>query len=196
MLISTKTKNNHINTDNHNIFPNMTKTNIAIFASGSGTNCENIIRYFANHDERAKRLGVPAIYLNKEGFNSHQQMSALLSQYDVNFIVLAGFLLMVPDFLIKEFHHRMINIHPALLPKYGGKGMYGHHVHEAVCKAGEKETGFTVHWVSEVCDGGEIIAQVKTDLTPDDTPETIAAKEHVLEMEHFPRIIEEIIHSL
>ncbi len=210
MLTSTKTKNNHINTDNHNIFPNMTKTNIAIFASGSGTNCENIIRYFANHDsicvavvlcnkadagalERAKRLGVPAIYLNKEGFNSHQQMSALLSQYDVNFIVLAGFLLMVPDFLIKEFHHRMINIHPALLPKYGGKGMYGHHVHEAVCKAGEKETGFTVHWVSEVCDGGEIIAQVKTDLTSDDTPETIAAKEHVLEMDHFPRIIEEII---
>ena len=188
MLTSTKTKNNHINTDNHNIFPNMTKTNIAIFASGSGTNCENIIRYFANHDsicvlERAKRLGVPAIYLNKEGFNSHQQMSALLSQYDVNFIVLAGFLLMVPDFLIKEFHHRMINIHPALLPKYGGKGMYGHHVHEAVCKAGEKETGFTV----------EIIAQVKTDLTSDDTPETIAAKEHVLEMDHFPRIIEEII---
>lgn len=210
MLTSTKTKNNHINTDNHNIFPNMTKTNIAIFASGSGTNCENIIRYFANHDsicvtvvlcnkadagalERAKRLGVPAIYLNKEGFNSHQQMSALLSQYDVNFIVLAGFLLMVPDFLIKEFHHRMINIHPALLPKYGGKGMYGHHVHEAVVANKEKESGITIHIVDQYYDKGTTLFQAKCELSDEDTPDTVAEKIHVLEQEYFPKVIEKAV---
>ena len=210
MLTSTKTKNNHINTDNHNIFPNMTKTNIAIFASGSGTNCENIIRYFANHDsicvavvlcnkadagalERAKRLGVPAIYLNKEGCNSHQQMSALLSQYDVNFIVLAGFLLMVPEFLIKEFHHRMINIHPALLPKYGGKGMYGHHVHEAVVANKEKESGITIHIVDQYYDKGTTLFQAKCELSDEDTPDTVAEKIHVLEQEYFPKVIEKAV---
>lgn len=186
------------------------KTHIAIFASGSGTNCENIIRYFAQHEhidvtlvlcnkkeagalQRAKRLGIPALYLPKNGFNDEQQLMSLLQQYQADFIVLAGFLLMAPPFLIKAFDKRMINIHPALLPKYGGKGMYGHHVHEAIYEAREKETGFTVHWVSEVCDGGEIIAQVRTSLTPEDTPKTIAEKEHVLEMEHFPRLIEQTI---
>jgi phosphoribosylglycinamide formyltransferase-1 len=120
----------------------------------------------------------------------------LLQQYDIQFIVLAGFLVMIPDYLIEAFDHRMINLHPALLPKYGGKGMWGHHVHEAVKAAGETETGMTVHYVSNVCDGGEIIAQFSTPLDPDDTPDTIAAKEHELEMRHFPQVIEQLINNL
>ena len=111
----------------------------------------------------------------------------------IDFIVLAGFLLMLPDWLISVYQRRMINLHPALLPKFGGMGMYGHHVHEAVRKANETETGMTVHWVSTVCDGGEIIAQFRTPITPDDTPGDIADKEHILEMEHFPRVIETIL---
>lgn len=194
-------------------------TNIAIFVSGSGSNCENIIRYFHEQKgenqkrdiqvvlvvsnkadayalERAKRLNVPSAVVNKAALNDEQAMMALLRKYDVNFIVLAGFLLMAPDFLINAFPRRIINLHPALLPKFGGKGMWGHHVHEAVKQAGEKETGMTVHYVSNVCDGGEIIAQFSTPLSPSDTPNDIAEKEHVLEMEHFPRVIEETIRRL
>ena len=188
-------------------------TNVAIFVSGSGTNCENIIRYFKNSEQvnirlvvsnkadayalvRAQNQGVPTAVITKQEFNDREVMTSLLKEYDIQFIVLAGFLLIVPDFLIEAFYRRMINIHPALLPKYGGKGMYGHHVHEAVKAAGEKETGMTVHYVSNVCDGGEIIAQFRTPLSPDDTPDDIAHKEHLLEMEHFPRVIEEIISCL
>ncbi len=188
-------------------------TNVAIFVSGGGTNCENIIKYFKNSEEvkirlvisnkadafalvRAQNQGVPTAVITKQDFNNHETMTSLLKEYDIQFIVLAGFLLIVPDFLIKAYDRRMINIHPALLPKYGGKGMYGHHVHEAVKAANEKETGMTVHYVSNVCDGGEIIAQFSTPLSPDDTPDDIAHKEHLLEMEHFPKVIEEIIDSL
>jgi phosphoribosylglycinamide formyltransferase-1 len=185
-------------------------TNVAIFVSGSGTNCENIIRYFKDSEEvkislvlsnkadayalvRAKNMTVPTAIMNKNDFNDREKMMTLMKEYEIEFIVLAGFLLIVPDFLIEAYDRRMINIHPALLPKYGGKGMWGHHVHEAIKAAGETETGMTVHWVSDVCDGGEIIAQFSTPLSPDDTPEDIAHKEHLLEMEHFPRVIEEII---
>ena len=188
-------------------------TNVAIFVSGGGTNCENIIKYFKNSEEvkirlvvsnkadafalvRAQNQGVPTTVITKQDFNDRQTMMSLLKEYDIQFIVLAGFLLIVPDFLIEAYDRRMINIHPALLPKYGGKGMYGHHVHEAVKAANEKETGMTVHYVSNVCDGGEIIAQFSTPLSPDDTPDDIAHKEHLLEMEHFPKVIEEIIDSL
>ena len=184
--------------------------NIAIFVSGGGTNCENIIKYFDGSEKvrivlvvsnkagagaiaRAERLGVPATVVPKAGFNDPEVILPLLKEYSVDFIVLAGFLLVVPDFLIEEYDHRMVNLHPALLPKYGGMGMYGHHVHEAVKAAGEKETGMTVHWVSKDVDGGEIIAQFSTPLDPEDTPEDIAAKEHVLEMEHFPKVIEDVI---
>lgn len=184
--------------------------NIAIFVSGGGTNCENIIKYFEGSEKvrivlvvsnkasagaiaRAERLGVPAIVVPKAKFNDPEEILPLLKEYSVDFIVLAGFLLVVPDFLIEEYEHRMLNLHPALLPKYGGMGMYGHHVHEAVKAAGEKETGMTVHWVSKDVDGGEIIAQFSTPLDPEDTPDDIAAKEHVLEMEHFPKVIEEVI---
>ena len=145
---------------------------------------------------RAQNLDIPTTVMTKNDFNDQEKVMALMKEYDVDFIVLAGFLLMVPDFLIKTYERRMINIHPALLPKYGGKGMYGHHVHEAVKAAGEKETGMTVHYVSDVCDGGEIIAQFRTPLSPEDTPDDIAHKEHLLEMEHFPKVIEQIIDSL
>lgn len=188
-------------------------TNVAIFVSGSGTNCENIIRYFKDSEEvkislvlsnkadayalvRAKNLNVPTAIMNKNDFNNREKMMTLMKEYEIEFIVLAGFLLIVPDFLIEAYDRRMINIHPALLPKYGGKGMWGHHVHEAIKAAGETETGMTVHWVSDVCDGGEIIAQFSTPLSPDDTPDDIAHKEHLLEMEHFPRVIEEIISNI
>ncbi|MBQ2150806.1 MAG: phosphoribosylglycinamide formyltransferase [Bacteroidales bacterium] len=187
--------------------------NIAIFVSGGGTNCENIIKYFEGSEKvrivlvvsnkanagaiaRAQRLGVPSVVVPKARFNDREVILPLLEEYSVDFIVLAGFLLVVPGFLIDEYDHRMINLHPALLPKYGGMGMYGHHVHEAVKAAGEKETGMTVHWVSRDVDGGEIIAQFSTPIGPEDTPDDIAAKEHVLEMEHFPQVIEGIVSAL
>ncbi len=185
-------------------------TNIAIFVSGSGTNCENIIRYFAQKPEvnvtlvvsnkaeayalvRAERLGVERAVVNKADFNDAEKLMPLLRRHHVHFIVLAGFLLMVPDFLLQAFPRRIVNIHPSLLPKYGGRGMWGHHVHEAVKAAGDKETGITIHYVSEVCDGGKIIAQFRTTVTPDDTPDDIAAKVHELEQAHFPQVIEQVI---
>jgi phosphoribosylglycinamide formyltransferase-1 len=131
--------------------------------------------------------------MGKKDFNDANKVLPILEEYGIDFIVLAGFLLMIPDFLVQAYHQRMVNLHPALLPKFGGKGMYGHHVHEAVKAAGEQETGMTVHWVSEVCDGGEIIAQYKTSITPEDTPDKIAEKEHVLEMEYFPKVIEQVL---
>lgn len=187
--------------------------NVAIFVSGSGTNCENLIKYFKDSDKvkirlvlsnrtdayalvRAKNLGVPTVVTVKKDFFNPDVVLPILSEYDIDFIVLAGFLLMIPEWLISKYDHRMINLHPALLPKFGGKGMYGHHVHEAVKAAGEKETGMTVHWVSPVCDGGEIIAQFSTPLSPDDTPDDIAAKEHVLEMEHFPEVVEKVLEGI
>ena len=188
----------------------MEKKNVAIFVSGSGSNCENIIKYFANSDlldivlvlsnradayalTRVKKYNIPTCVMGKADFNDEQKIMPLLKEYNVDFIVLAGFLLMIPNFLVRAYHRRIINLHPALLPKFGGKGMYGHHVHEAVKAAGETETGMTVHWVSDVCDGGEIIAQFRTPISPEDTPDDIAEKEHVLEMTHFPQVIEEIL---
>ncbi len=123
-------------------------------------------------------------------------MLPLLKRCETDLIVLAGFLLMVPHYIIEAYDHRIVNIHPALLPKYGGKGMYGMHVHEAVYKAGERETGLTVHYVSDQCDGGEIIAQRRVSLLPTDTSELIAEKEHKLEMREFPLILDMIIASL
>lgn len=181
--------------------------NLAIFVSGGGSNCENIIRYFKDSDkvnvalvvanktgipalEKAERFGVPTRVLPKADLNRKDILLPLMKEYSIDFIVLAGFLLVIPDFLINEYDHRIINLHPALLPKFGGIGMYGHHVHEAVKAAGETETGMTVHWVSGKVDSGGIIAQFRTPISPDDTPDDIAAKEHALEMEHFPQVIE------
>ena len=187
--------------------------NVAIFVSGSGTNCENLIRYFADSESvhvalvvsnkadayalvRAERLGVPTAVTPKADLNNPDVMLPLLRKYDIDFIVLAGFLPLVPNFLIDAYPHKMINIHPALLPKYGGKGMWGHHVHEAVKAAGETETGMTIHWVTPVCDAGEIIVQYKVALSPEDTADDIAEKEHQLEMEYFPKEVEKIIKTL
>ena len=184
--------------------------NLAIFVSGGGTNCENIIKYFKGSDkvrielviankagipalEKAERLGVQTCVVPKADLNREDFLLPLMREHSIDFIVLAGFLLVIPDFLIRAYDHRMINLHPALLPKFGGMGMYGHHVHEAVKAAGESETGMTVHWVSGKVDGGEIIAQFRTPITPDDTPDDIAAKEHVLEMAHFPQVIDQVI---
>ena len=188
----------------------MKNVNIAIFVSGSGTNCENLIRYFEGSDcvncalvvsnkadalalERATRLGVSTAVTPKAQLNDPQVMLPLLREHAIDFIVLAGFLPLVPDFLIDAFPRRIVNLHPALLPKYGGKGMWGHHVHEAVKAAAETETGMTVHWVTPVCDGGEIIAQYRCELSPDDTVDDIAEKEHQLEMAHFPQVVEQVL---
>ena len=187
--------------------------NLAIFVSGGGTNCENIIRYFEHSDQihvalvisnrsdayalvRAERLHVKNMVIPKSLLNDEQYLMGVMREHQIGFIVLAGFLLMAPNFLIDAYPRRIINIHPALLPEFGGKGMWGHHVHEAVKAAGKTETGMTVHYVSEVCDGGEIIAQYRTPLSPEDTPNDIAAKEHVLEMQYFPQVIEQVICGL
>ena len=184
--------------------------NVAIFVSGSGTNCENIIRHFSgsagvrvalvlsNRADayalvRAGRLGVPSVVMPRADFCDERKLTAVLEDHSIDFIVLAGFLLMVPPFLTARFPRRIVNIHPALLPKYGGKGMYGHHVHEAVRASGDTETGITIHYVSNVCDGGEIIFQAKTPVQPDDTPDDIAASVHRLEQRYFPEVIERVI---
>jgi phosphoribosylglycinamide formyltransferase-1 len=186
------------------------KINIAIFVSGNGTNCENIIRYFKNSEKanvalvvsnredayaltRAEKLGVPTSVMPKSKFNDKTLLMSLMREYDIEFVVLAGFLLMVPKFLIEAYPHRIVNIHPALLPKYGGKGMYGMHVHESVRANNETESGITIHYVSEQCDAGEIIFQAKTPVELSDTPEDIAAHIHVLEQKYFPQIIDKVL---
>lgn len=189
------------------------KHNLAIFVSGSGTNCENIIRNFAHHPEvhvalvvsssakagalaRVEPYGIPTLVVNREELASPQFVRMLQTDYHVTFIVLAGFLSLIPETLTTAYTHRMINIHPALLPRYGGKGMYGRHVHEAVKAAGDTETGMTIHWVSDEIDGGAIISQFSTPLLPTDTVDDIARKEHELEMQHFPAEIERILGTL
>ena len=184
--------------------------NVAIFVSGSGTNCEAIIRHFQNSEKvkivlvlsnradayalvRASGLGVETVVMPKKEFMQQDLLMPLMEKYNVDFIVLAGFLLVVPEFLIDAYPRRIINLHPALLPKFGGIGMYEHHVHEAVKAAGETETDMTVHYVSSEVDGGEIIAQFSTPVSPDDTTDDIAAKEHVLEMEHFPEVVHQVL---
>ena len=188
----------------------MKRVNIAIFVSGGGTNCENLIHYFSGSAKvncalvvsnkadayalvRAERNGVPSRVVSREQLKDSSVVMPILQEFSIDFIVLAGFLPLVPDYLLDAYPRRIINIHPALLPKYGGKGMWGHHVHEAVKAAGETETGMTVHWVTPVCDSGEIIAQFSTPLLPTDTAEDIAEKEHQLEMQHFPHVVEQVI---
>lgn len=180
---------------------------LAIFASGSGSNAENIVKYFKDHPlievnliisnkadafvlKRAHRLGIPSWVVSKQEFGEEDFIDDLQKKFDITHIVLAGFLLLIPPALIKKFPDRIINIHPALLPKYGGKGMYGDHVHDAVVAAGEKESGITIHLVNEQYDEGETLFQASCELSPDDVAEDVAAKVHQLEYEHFPRVIE------
>lgn len=187
------------------------KKNIAIFASGSGTNAENIIRYFEENDsvrvalvlsnksdalvlQRATRLGVPSAVVRKEEWNGGGvAVLDLLRQCDIEFIVLAGFLLRVPDLVLNAYPDKIVNIHPALLPKYGGKGMYGDRVHEAVVEAGEKESGITIHYINEHYDEGSIIFQATCSVLPTDSPKVVAEKVHALEYKHYPLVIEDIL---
>lgn len=184
--------------------------NIAIFASGSGTNAENIIRYFnlnskvkvskiyTNNAEagvinRATNLNVSVFIFNKEDFKySTIILDDLLSE-KIDLIVLAGFLWLIPENIIANFKNKIINIHPALLPKYGGKGMYGNFVHSKVIEMGEKESGITIHYVNDKYDDGNIIFQAKCEVVINETPESLAQKIHKLEFEHFPKEIEKLL---
>ncbi len=182
---------------------------IAIFASGSGSNAENIISYFEKSDkfefplilsnkpdayvhQRAKKFQIPSFYFTKESFIDGNEILDFLNTYKIDSIILAGFLLKVPEVLVQAFPNNIINIHPALLPKFGGKGMYGDNVHKAVKASGETESGITVHYVNEHYDDGNIILQAKCALNELDTPESIADKVHALEYEFFPKAIEQI----
>lgn len=183
---------------------------IAIFASGNGSNCENIIKHFSQSKvarvvlvvtnnpsakviERAKRLDTDISIVPKDSISDSSIMLPLLREKCIDLIVLAGFMLFIPSFLIDNYPHRIVNIHPSLLPKYGGKGMYGMHVHEAVKENNEKESGITIHFVNNEYDRGEIIEQYSTPVSPDDSAEEIAEKVHKLEYAHYPSIIEKII---
>ena len=187
--------------------------NIAIFASGSGTNTENIANYFKTKGlipinlivtnkrdafvlERAKKLGIDSIVIEKEAWNNPQHVLSTLEKYKIDFIVLAGFLLKVPEYLIVEYQNRIINIHPALLPKHGGKGMYGDFVHQAVVDAKDTESGITIHYCNEKYDDGNIIFQATCPVYPSDSAEQVAQKVHQLEYEHYPIVIEKLLDQL
>ncbi len=180
---------------------------IAIFVSGSGSNAENIIHHFRQTQtaevawivcnnptafalQRAVKLGVPALLLDKKTFQQKTTLLELLKAQEIDWIVLAGFLWLVPSYLLEAYPERVINLHPALLPKYGGKGMYGMHVHEAVKANHETETGITIHYANAHYDEGKVIRQARCEITPSDTPEMIAQKVHALEYTHFPEAIE------
>ncbi len=183
---------------------------IAIFASGSGTNAENLIKFFKENKkieisfifsnnknayvlERAKNHNIKYHIFSRTEFYDNQNILRTLKENEIDFIVLAGFLWLIPEYLIDEYPNRIINIHPALLPKYGGKGMYGMNVHKAVAKNNETESGITIHFVNNEYDKGNIIFQAKCPISENDTPEDIAKKVHELEYEHFPVIIENIL---
>ena len=184
--------------------------NLVIFASGSGSNAENIIRYFAEKPEfkvkkiycnvadayvleRAKKYQVPAVVFNREELRNPEVILAQLQAEATDFIILAGFLWLMPACITAAYPNRIVNIHPALLPTYGGKGMYGHHVHEAVIAAGEKESGITIHYVNDHYDEGTILFQAKCPVLPTDTPDELASRVHELEYRYFPEVIEKTI---
>ena len=184
---------------------------LAVFASGSGTNFQQICEYFKEKNgdikvellvvnkanayvlERAKQLNVKSVYFNREDFYSTDKVVEYLLENQIDFIVLAGFLWLVPSNILKNYENKIINIHPALLPKYGGKGMHGHHVHQAVIAAKEQESGITIHYVNEKYDEGNIIFQAKCSITPEDTADSLAEKIHLLEKEHFPKVIDNLL---
>ena len=183
---------------------------LAIFASGNGSNAEKIFEHFKVRDnvevsllltnnpnalviERAKKHNVPVEVFNRKRFYDTHEIIDMLRSQEIDLIVLAGFMWLVPPALVKAFPDKIINIHPALLPKYGGKGMYGDFVHNAVLEAKEKESGITIHYVNEHYDEGQVIFQEKCTVDADDTPETLAAKIHRLEHRYYPQVIENIL---
>ncbi|MDL2227272.1 phosphoribosylglycinamide formyltransferase [Bacteroidales bacterium OttesenSCG-928-K03] len=181
--------------------------NIAIFASGNGSNAENIANYFKGNPkvnvklfltnkndayviERAKKLNIPCVVFSPKELKDSEGVLKILQENEIEFIILAGFLLLVPDFIVDAYPNKIINIHPALLPKFGGKGMYGTNVHNAVIDAKETESGITIHYVNNIYDEGKIIFQAKCNVENDDTAESLAQKIHVLEYECYPKVIE------
>jgi phosphoribosylglycinamide formyltransferase-1 len=183
------------------------KSCVAVFASGGGSNAEEIFKYFQNHQEvrvclllsnnphayvleRAKRFDIPTLVFSKNDFVESDKVLKWLSEKNVSHIVLAGFLWLIPEYLIRAFPNKIINIHPALLPKYGGKGMYGEKVHAAVKEAGEKYTGLTIHLVNNKYDEGRILFQARCDIDENDSPSGIAKKVLKLEHEYYPKVIE------
>lgn len=188
------------------------KTNIAIFASGSGSNAERLTEYYAANAEinvslfltnnksagvieRGYRLGIPTVIFNKSSFTKSDRIVNLLVNQQIDYVILAGFLWLIPASLLEAFPKKIINIHPALLPKYGGKGMWGHHVHEAVVANKETESGITIHLVNEEYDKGEILFQASCPVSPTDSPADVAAKIQQLEHVHFPRVVERHINK-
>lgn len=188
-------------------------SNIAIFASGSGTNAEQIIRYFSGDEahsvklvlsnkadayviERAKNLSVPVMIFDRNTFYKTHQLLDVLREAAIDVLVLAGFLWMIPDYLLMTFPRRIINIHPALLPDFGGKGMYGMRVHEAVIRDGLKKSGITIHLIDEEYDHGKILFQAECPVFPDDTPEDLASRIHVLEHRFYPETIKNYLQKL
>lgn len=187
--------------------------NLAIFASGNGSNTENLISYFKNSNianisliacnnpnafviKRAENNKVPTLRFTREGFDHNDGVIKKLEEYNINFIVLAGFLWLIPQYLIAHFPSRIINLHPALLPKFGGKGMYGMHVHRAVIENGELESGISIHFVNEFYDEGGLIAQHKCSVDKHDSPESLAAKVSQLEHQFFPLEIEKLAYEM
>ena len=184
--------------------------NIAIFASGSGSNAENIANYFKGSQEvsialivcnkadafvfeRARKLGIPSKLVTKADMQDQQAVLSLLREYHIDFIVLAGYLLLVPKYLVEVFPRAIVNIHPALIPLHCGKGMYGDRVHEDVIKCGDKQSGITIHYVNEFFDNGDIIFQATCPVEPGDDAHAVATKVHALEYAHFPHVIAETI---
>ena len=173
---------------------------LSIFVSGNGTNLQRIAEYFANNPEayaieRAKSLGLPVKMITKKEFNS-PEFSQEMADLKLDLIVLAGFLWKIPEHLIQVYPKKIVNIHPALLPKYGGKGFYGEHVHEAVVAAKEAQSGITIHYVNELYDSGEIILQARVALDEKETPDSLAAKIHQLEQAYFPVAIEQVLKAI
>ncbi len=185
----------------------MKTINIAVFASGSGTNAEEIFKYFKHHEvirvsclltnnpkayaiTRAEKHHIPYVVFDRDTFKDPKKMLPILDDQKIDAIVLAGFLWLIPEFLISRYPDRIVNIHPALLPRFGGKGMYGMRVHEAVINTGQAESGITIHLVNQKYDDGKIIFQAKCEVEYGDTPEALADKIHKLEHQHYPKVIE------
>lgn len=187
--------------------------NVAVMASGSGTNAQNLIEYFQNHPiisiklvisnkpeayvlQRARRAQVATEVLSNQMWETQaNSVQQVFEQNRIDFVILAGYLRLIPGWLIEKYHHRIINIHPALLPKFGGKGMYGDKVHQAVLANGEKQSGITIHYVDDAYDEGKVIFQATCTVEPGDDPQRLAQKVHALEYKHYPRVAEQVIHD-
>jgi phosphoribosylglycinamide formyltransferase 1 len=187
--------------------------NIAILASGTGTNAENIIKYFSNKNtakvslvlsnkrqaqvlKRAEENNIRTVFFERKEFYVTGKVLRYLLLYKIDFIVLAGFLWLVPENIVEQYTGRIINIHPALLPAYGGKGMYGDIIHKAVIANHEKESGITIHYVNKLYDKGDVIFQTRCNIETSDTPDSLAEKVHALEYLHYPKVIEDIVLKL